>query len=363
MKRINENEIMQAIRDLKDEAYERFGNDVEIYVDTMISEGEALSVKVAWASIGTQTPEDAVTFASKILEAAEMARAFPYNGAVLMPAEIDKEGYEDYWYEMEEDEGEDEEQKTEERRAYSRGELEAFLNWEEDEYDIDGIMAEVTSIDPVTGDRYWLDEFVDDEDELFEVCMHYHKDDDDEEDDDVDEEQEESEHMDDIMSEIATSRRPWQRDTISEEWNGNGYDRLIIDISYDPHIDENGSAWRYKVHPDYDLEDRFDGAGYAEALSEKLEQDYAATDGDKIATAIAMARISEICHDYEDIKAGRPSAPSKRQMADIWAEAMGLELIEDVQTGPWDEALWAEGYLAKYKILVMYNSNFNGEEV
>ena len=177
------------------------------------------------------------------------------------------------------------------------------------------------------------------------------------------EDQEEPEHMDDIMADIATSRRPWQRDTISEEWNGNGYDRLIIDISYDPHIDENGSAWRYKVHPDYDLEDRFDGAGYAEALAEKLEQDYAAQDGDKIATAIAMARISEICHDYEDVKAGRPSAPSKRQIADIWAAAMGLKLIEDIQTGPWDEALWAEGYLAKYRILVLYNSNFNGEEV
>lgn len=251
---------------------------------------------------------------------------------------------------------------TDECLRYGLCEIEAFVNWEEDEYDIDGILEEVTFVDPMTGDRYWEPEFVDDEDALFEVCMRYHKDDD-EEDDDEDVEQEESEHMDDIMAEIATSRRPWQRDTISEEWNGNGFDRLIIDISYDPHIDENGAAWRYKVHPDYDLEDRFDGAGYAEALSEKLEQDYAATDGDKIATAIAMARISEICHDYEDIKAGRPSAPSKRQMADIWAEAMGLELIEDVQTGPWAEELWAEGYLAKYRILVLYNSNFNGEEV
>lgn len=181
MKRINEDEIMGAIRDLQDEAYERLGRGVEVYVNTM-NIGGAISAKVSWASIGTQTPEDAVTFASKILEAAEMARAFPYNGAVLMPAVIDDEGYEDYWYEMEDEQeetSEDEEQETEELRAYNHGDLEAFLNWEEDEYDLDGIMAEVTSIDPVTGDRYWDPEFADDETKLFDVCMRYHKDDDD----------------------------------------------------------------------------------------------------------------------------------------------------------------------------------------
>lgn len=179
MKRINEDEIMRAIRDLQDEAYERIGWDVKISVDTMISVGEAISAKVSWASIGEQDPEDAVTFASKILEAAEMARAFPYNGAVLMPSVIDEEGYEDYWYEMDgEQDDDDEEQETEERRAYNRGDLEAFLNWEEDEYDIDGILTEVTSIDPVTGERYWVPEFVDDETKLFDVCMRYHKDED-----------------------------------------------------------------------------------------------------------------------------------------------------------------------------------------
>lgn len=110
MKRINEDEIMRAIRDMEDEAYERFGYDVKISVDTMISVGEALSVTVSWASTGEQTPEDAVTFASKILEAAEMARAFPYNGAVLMPSVIDEEGYEDYWYEMEDEQGDEAEE-------------------------------------------------------------------------------------------------------------------------------------------------------------------------------------------------------------------------------------------------------------
>lgn len=107
MKRINEETIVKAIRDLQDEAYERFENDVQISVNTWISEGEALSVEVSWASIGGQTPEDAATFASKILEAVEMAKAFPYAGAILLPVETDEEGYEDYWYEMEDEETEE----------------------------------------------------------------------------------------------------------------------------------------------------------------------------------------------------------------------------------------------------------------
>lgn len=109
MKRINEETVSKAIRDLQDEAYERFGHEVGISVNTWISEGEALAAKVSWASLGVQTPEDAEAFASKILEAVEMAKSFPYEGAVLLPVETDEDGYEDYWYEMEDEETEEDE--------------------------------------------------------------------------------------------------------------------------------------------------------------------------------------------------------------------------------------------------------------
>lgn len=105
MKRFSEEQVRQAIRDIEDEAYEKFGRDVEIIVDgyNVIFDDDDIAdpvyAKVNWAATGSQKPEDAETFANKILEAVEMAEAFPYNGAVLRAEGDDEDGYV-FWYEM-----------------------------------------------------------------------------------------------------------------------------------------------------------------------------------------------------------------------------------------------------------------------
>lgn len=163
------------------------------------------------------------------------------------------------------------------------------------------------------------------------------------------------ESMETIMAEIAERRRPWERDTISEDWNC-GYDRLSIEATYGKHVDGEGVSWSHRIMVDWDLEDRFDGAGYAEALSERFEKRYAAGCTD-MAAAIAMARMSAICRDYADIMAGKDYAPSKREMAETWAYAAGTELDGGDEIGDHRWARWAEGEIGDCRITILYDWN------
>lgn len=95
--RIELEEFQKAVRELTSQAYEKFGREIEIVIDTWIYPDEPVIPKVSWASIGSQSIEDAAEFARKLKEATEMAAAFVYNGAI---ARWDKET-DEVWYEME----------------------------------------------------------------------------------------------------------------------------------------------------------------------------------------------------------------------------------------------------------------------
>lgn len=89
-------EFQEAIREINSQAYEKFGNDIEIVIDTFNIDGPIMA-RVSWASIGSQSIEDAAEFARKLKEATEMAAAFVYNGAIYKWDEETNEG----WYELE----------------------------------------------------------------------------------------------------------------------------------------------------------------------------------------------------------------------------------------------------------------------
>lgn len=89
-------EFQEAIREINSQAYEKFGNDIEIVIDTF-DRYEPIMAKVSWASIGSQSIEDAAEFARKLKEATDIAAAFVYNGAIFKWDEETNEG----WYEME----------------------------------------------------------------------------------------------------------------------------------------------------------------------------------------------------------------------------------------------------------------------
>ena len=79
--RISAKEFDMAVRNLEDEAYERFGNTIHVIVDKPFDE-EPIEVLVSCVSVGAQSLDEAADFARKIQEAIELAKAFPYSGSV-----------------------------------------------------------------------------------------------------------------------------------------------------------------------------------------------------------------------------------------------------------------------------------------
>lgn len=107
MKKVTMQEFAKAKRELMDLAYERYGHAIELYVEDN-DPSELVTVNVNWAAIGTQTPEETKRFADDLAEAAELAAAFPYNGAKLANYET-AEFWDDMFFVMEEEEQEEEE--------------------------------------------------------------------------------------------------------------------------------------------------------------------------------------------------------------------------------------------------------------
>lgn len=83
-KTINSQEFRAAIAELEDQAYDMFGGDIRVTVDTWIDPEDELPVApvINWAATGDKSIAETAEFASKLQRAVELAAGFPYNGAM-----------------------------------------------------------------------------------------------------------------------------------------------------------------------------------------------------------------------------------------------------------------------------------------
>lgn len=217
-------------------------------------------------------------------------------------------------------------------KKYESCEIEAFLNWEEDEYDVDGIMTEVTFVDPVTGDRYWDPEFVDNEEKLFEVCMRYHKDDD----------EEKGEEVPVREKEDITKK--------AEEcgWHKNKSEQLFVAFT---DKDIEGTV-------DFGIDDIVDGWGHAVKLAAIIET---ATEDDpgNWEAIFARDKAATLAQDYLDLIAGRSRVIDKMSMFNRWAGVLGVRepaLYRMTEEDPGGEGVLAcaEGHVGGFDMFVTY---------
>jgi len=102
--RIESLEFDKAVRNLMDEAYERFGSHIQLNIDKWFDEAP-IAVTIGWASIGAKNLDETEDFARKLQEAVELAASFPYNGAMpRWDGDIDE-----IYYEIEIDDDTDDE--------------------------------------------------------------------------------------------------------------------------------------------------------------------------------------------------------------------------------------------------------------
>lgn len=218
---------------------------------------------------------------------------------------------------------------TDECERYGLCEIEAFVNWEEEEYDIDGILSEVTFVDPVTGDRYWEPEFVDDEDALFEVCMRYHKDD--EKDDDAE----------NLVAELTEN-------TMSREWNDNKREQLLVEFN-DPKFENEGIDW--------EIDDLVDGWGHEKKLEDMIAEITEKDPGDWEAE-FALDRMVNIGVEYLRVAEMDDRRKNKHDMFKSWAQALGCNIVTceltDRDPGGKGVIEYADGRIAGIDVSVTY---------
>lgn len=84
IKTVSYDDYSKALRDFRRSALAKFGHEIDLCEMSMVAaygtEHELVSIGVNWAAIGTVAPDEAAAFAKKLVEAAEMARSFKYNG-------------------------------------------------------------------------------------------------------------------------------------------------------------------------------------------------------------------------------------------------------------------------------------------
>lgn len=218
-------------------------------------------------------------------------------------------------------------------KKYEFCEIEAFLNWEEDEYDIDGIMTEVTFVDPVTGDRYWDPEFVDDEEKLFAVCMRYHKDDD------------EDDEAERVLDEDFCAQ--FRENVISDEWSKNENEQLFVQF---PDKDIEGDV-------DFGIDDLVDGWGHEQVLEDILAE---ATDKDPSDwdAEFAFDKVLSLGVAYRRVTEGDPRRLDKHDMFRRWADVIGSRITEEELTdkdpGGRGVLEYAAGYVKGIEVEVTY---------
>ena len=79
VKRVAEKDFDKAYSQLRRDCYQKFGSSIEIF--EMPRHGrEPIEMGVNWSAMGTVSADDASQFGNNLIDAAKMAREFPYNG-------------------------------------------------------------------------------------------------------------------------------------------------------------------------------------------------------------------------------------------------------------------------------------------